>query len=182
MRQLYIIVCVATAMSVCVATASAESSAKPTWTESKAERLVLSGATVPLPVKDRVALEEELARAAALYQGFALDTSLNGDAAGAFTVNPYYELWSTYVRALNKVQRGLAIDVVDCRGSGAVGAGRRFGTFRCSVISESLQIPWPTLADDGTIAAEGQPRTIGPTVAELEVRVTGTSRFAYRAR
>ena len=180
MKQALLIICCMLAVGGGTAAASVESSSKkpkPAWTEAKAERSVLQGATVRLAAEDRAALEAEFRPLAALYQLLVMDTPLgveNQDVA------VYSHLAYTYSRLLDKVQRGLAIEAVDCSGSGVAATGRRFGTFRCSVTSESLELPPAQLAEDGEPPVDAQPRNVGPIEAELDIRVTGTSTFAYR--
>ncbi len=103
-----------------------------------------------------------------------------GDGGALNEASVYYELAYRYARALRKVRGGLEIDAADCSGSGRAATGRRFTGFRCSVTSESLEIPSAELAEDGRISLEGEPRNVGPIDAQLDVRVTGTSSFAFR--
>ena len=174
MKQLVAVICIAL-VSVGAAVASTDkASKKAAWTETKAERFVLDDATVRLATEDRVALEAELRPAAALYKALALESSLTGYITDA---NAYYELSNAYSRALSQVRRGLAIDSVDCMGSGVAATGLRFSTFRCNVVSKSLEIPSGRIAEP---LVQEEPRSFGPINAELDVRVTGTSSFAWR--
>ena len=85
------------------------------------------------------------------------------------------------MRALGKVRRGLEIEAADCTGSGGSVTPGRFSGFQCRVTSESLEIPpAPVVTEEGRILVEGQPRNVGPIDAQLDVRVTGTSSFAFR--
>jgi hypothetical protein len=166
MKQVVAVICVALVSVGAAVASTGEAAKKAAWTESKAERYVLNGPRVTLAAEDRAALEAELRPAAALYKALALESTLTGDIDNA---NVYYEVAYTYSRALSDIRRGLAIDSVDCMGSG-VATGQRFSTFRCNVESESLQIP----------ADEGQWRSVGPIDAEFDVRVMGSSSIAWR--
>ena len=185
MRQVVVVICTMLAAAVgAAASPASEAGRKSAWTESKAERLVQRGATVALPADDRAALEEELRRAVALYLALGAEAWVSGDAGagdeGALNGSSlYYELAYRYAQALKKVRAGLAVDAIDCRGSGQGVAGR-FSGFRCSVSSAPLEIPSVELAEDGRVPVEGSPRSVGPIEAELDVRVTGPSSFAYR--
>ena len=68
----------------------------------------------------------------------------------------YVALRTVYGRALVRVRGGLWIDAADCSGSGPAAAGSRFTSFRCSVTSESLEIPSAQLTDDGKTPVEGE--------------------------
>lgn len=185
MRRVVVVICAMLAAAVGAAASPGEAGRKSAWTETKAERLVQRDATVALAADDREALEEELRRAVALYLALGAEAWVSGDEGagdeGALNGSGvYYELAFRYAHALRKVRAGLAVDAIDCRGSGRGVAGRRFSGFRCSVSSEPLEIPSVELAEDGRVAVEGLPRSVGSIKAELEVRVTGTSSFAYR--
>ncbi len=167
MKQLVAVICIAL-VSVGAAVASTDKAGKKAaWTESKAERLVLNDATVRLPAADRAALEAELRPAVVLYKSLALEATLVGANEDA---TAYYEIAYRYSRALADVRRGLDVKAADCMGSGTAAAGNRFRNFACKVTSESLEIP-----------AAAEPRSIGPIDAVLNVRVTGTSSFSYKA-
>ncbi len=175
MKLIVVVVCLALAS---VGTAVASTGAdKKAWTESKAERLVLSGATVRLSAEDRQALEAELRSGAAIYRALALEAQLTGYIQDS---NGYYQEAYAYSRALAKVQRGLAIDTADCMGSGTAADGRRFSTFQCNVVSETLEIPSGSVAGDGEPPV-ADPRNLGPIEVVLDVRVKGTSSFSYKA-
>ena len=176
MKQVVVIICCALVSVAAVGSTNAAGK-KPAWTESKAERFVLNRATVRLAAEDRAALEGELGQAVELYWMLALDATLAGDGHGA---NVYVDPAHRYGRALARVRGGLGIDAADCSGSGSAAPGTRFASFRCNVISESLDIPSAEFADDGKTPVEGEPRRLGPVDAVLDVRVTGTSSFAYR--
>ena len=80
MKQAIVIICLV--LVACVGTAAASTGVagkKAAWTESKAERYVLSRATVRLAGEDRAALEEELNQAVELYWTLALDATLAND-------------------------------------------------------------------------------------------------------
>lgn len=178
MKQVLAVICIAL-VSVGAAVASTGKAGKRVvWTESKAERSVLDGATVRLATEDRVTLEAELRPAIALYKALALESTLTGHVQDA---DAYYQEAYRYSRALADVQRGLPIGSVDCMGSGVAAGLTRFGTFRCNVTSGSLEIPAFEPSDDGEPSDDAQSRTIGPIEAELDVRVTGKTTFAYRA-
>ena len=177
MKTVAVIICLAFVGAGAAVASTGKAGKKATWTESKAERQVLRGATVRLPAEDRVALEAEVRPLVLLYEMLAMASAL-GEYDGDATV--YYEQASKYSRILDRVQRGLPIDAVDCSGSGGAIAGGRFSTFRCSVTTESLELPPAQLAENGEPPTEEQARSIGPIEAELDVRVTGTSTFAYR--
>ena len=126
---------------------------------------MLSRATVRLAAEDRAALEEELGQAVELYWMLALDATLAGDGQGA---KIYVDLAHRYGRALARVRGGLGLMEASAE------------TRPRNVISESLDIPSAEFADDGKTPVEGEPRRLGPVDAVLDVRVTGTSSFAYR--
>ena len=176
MKQALVIMCFALVVGVGSAAAANDAKEKATWTEAKAERFVRSDATVRLPAADRAALEAEFRPLVSLYRLLAVESSLTGDIANS---DAYYELSYKYSRILADVRRGLAINAADCSGSGTATTGRRFSTFRCSVTSESLELPPAQLAEDGE-PVEAESRNVGPIEAEFDVRVTGTSSFAYR--
>ena len=173
MKQAMVIICFALMVGVGATTATGAAGKKAAWTEAKAERFVRGEATVRLPAAERAALEAEFRPLVALYRLLAIESSVTGDIANS---DAYYELAHRYSRALGDVRRGLAIRTANCSGSGAVATGGRYSTFRCSVTSESLELPPAQLAEDG----EEDSRNVGPIEAELDVRVTGTSSFAYR--
>ncbi len=183
MKTIVLIICVALVSVGASAASTGKAGKKAAWTESKAEKLVLNGATVRLATEDRVALEEELVRGAALNQALALETSLTGYGAGEVAASTYLELAYEYSRALSKVRRGLAIEVADCTGWGRAVADGRFTGFRCRVVSESFELPSPETAtpESGLIQAGEEPRSIGPIEAVLDVRVSGSSSFSYKA-
>ena len=177
MKQVVAVICIALVSVGAAVASTGKAGKKAVWTESKAERFVLDGATVRLATEDRVALEAELRPAAALYKALALESTLTG-----------------YIHGRERVLRGgvriLARPVPMCawpadrqRGLHGIGrrgqAGLRFSTFRCNVVSESLEIP-AFGTEIGEPADDEQSRTIGPIEAELDVRVTGTSSFAWR--
>ena len=178
MKRAIVIICLV--LVACVGTAAASTGVagkKAAWTESKAERYVLSRATVRLAGEDRAALEEELNQAVELYWTLALDATLANDNDAA---NIYVDLAHRYGRALVRVRGGLWIDAADCSGRGPAATGSRFTSFHCRVTSESLEIPSAQLTDDGKTPVEGKPRSLGPIEAVLNVRVTGTSSFSYK--
>ncbi len=180
MKQAIVIMCVAlVSVGGAVASTSADGKEgkKPAWTESKAERFVLKKATVPAG-EGRVALAEELRQAVELYWQLALDATVANQDQDKVSV--YVELAQRYGRAMVKVRDGLSIEVAECTGSGVVTAAR-FRSLRCKVVSESVEIPSAVLAGDGETPVEGEPRSIGPIDAVLDVRVTGSSSFSYKA-
>jgi hypothetical protein len=177
MKPALLVICVALVVGAGTATPSVVGKETAAWTESKAERFVRSDATVRLAPEVRAALEAELRPAVTLYRLLAIEASLSGDVEAS---DAYYELWEMYSRALSKVRRGLTIDTADCTGSGAAAPGRRFSTFRCDVTSESLELPPAQLAENREPTVGAQLRNVGPIEAELEVRVTGKTSFAYR--
>ncbi len=184
MKHAMVIICFALAVGVGTAAASTgEASKKAAWTESKAERQVLSGATVRLATEDRAALEEELRRGLVLNEALAAEAAVTGYGLGELGGSVYLDRAYAYSRALAKVRRGLAIDVADCTGWGRAVADGRFTGFRCRVVSESFELPSPetATAESGLILAGEEPRSIGPIEAILDVRVKGTSSFSYKA-
>ena len=138
MKQVLAVICIALVSVGAAVASTGKAGKKVVWTESKAERSVLDGATVRLATEDRVALEAELRPAIALYKALALESTLTGHVQDA---DAYYQEAYRYSRALADVQRGLPIDSVDCMGSGVAAGLTRFGTFRCNVTSGSLEIP-----------------------------------------
>jgi hypothetical protein len=157
------------------------------WTERKAERIVTRDATVRLAPAVRAALIRELRASSRYYRGLAIGLREEPHQSPAANEAAEYVL-DKVVRsssaALAKVRIGLAIDAADCSGVGAPVRQRGFGRFRCMATSERLSIPSAvvTFSEDGKIKAvvEGQPRTVRPFQARLEVRVSGKSTIAYR--
>jgi hypothetical protein len=157
------------------------------WTERKAEQIVTKNAAIRLASPKRAALETELRTSAryysALYQGLREEPH---QSPAADPANEYilYQLGRRFQAALKKVRSGLEIEAADCTGRGASVRAARFERFRCLTTSEQLLIPSAEVAfsEDGKIQAvvEGQPRTVGPYQARLEVRVSGKSTIAYR--
>ncbi len=178
MRHMVMVICFALVIGVGTAAASAGKSGPTAWTESKAERLVLGRATVRLAGEDRAALVEELREAVGLYWMLALEATVANE--GHDVASVYVQLAYRYGRALVRVRDGLGIEAANCSGAGVAANGRRFTSFRCSVTSESVEIPSVELDGNGDTPVEGEPRSVGPIDAQLEVRVTGTSTFAYR--
>ena len=179
MKKALLAICFALVVSAGTAAASTDvAKKKATWTESKAERFVRSEATVALTTEDRFALEAALRPAIELYRLLAAEAGLTGRIGES---DAYNEAAHLYERVLSDVQFALSIDSADCTGSGVAAEGRRFRTFRCTVTSGSLQLPASEHAEDGDPADDAQSRTIGPIEAELNVRVTGTSSFSYKA-
>ena len=113
-----------------------------------------------------------------LYWLLALDATVANE--GHDEISVYVELAQRYGRAMVKVRDGLTIEAAECTGSG-VATGGRFRSLRCKVVSESVEIPSAELAGDGETPVEGEPRSVGPIEAVLDVRVTGTSSFSYKA-
>ena len=142
-ENVVVIICLALVGAGAAVASPGEASKKAAWTESKAERQVLSGATVRLATEDRAALEEELRRGMVLNQALAAEPSLTEYGVGEVGGSVYLDRAHAYSRALSKVRRGLAIDVADCTGWGQAVANGRFTGFRCRVISESVEIPSP---------------------------------------
>ena len=183
MRNAVVIICLALVSAGAAVASPGEATKKAAWTVSKAERQVLSGATVRLVTEDRAALEEELRRGMVLNQALAAEAAVTGYGLGELGGSVYLDRAYAYSLALSKVRRGLAVDVADCTGWGRAVAGR-FNGFRCRVISESVEIPSSeptTTAQPGLIQVEEVPRSIGPIEAVLDVRVTGSSSFSYKA-
>jgi hypothetical protein len=157
------------------------------WSERKAERVVTRDVAIRLASPERAALENELRTAAtyysALYQGLREEPH---QSPAADPANEYilYQLGKRFQAALRKVRSGLEIEAADCTGRGASVRAARFERFRCLTTSEQLLIPSAEVAfsEDGKIQAvvEGQPRTVGPYQARLDVRVAGKSTIAYR--
>lgn len=158
-----------------------------TWTERKAERIVARDAAVRLAPAERAPLENELRASAAyyfgLYQGMRQEPH-QSPAADDATAYILYKLGKRFQGALRKVRSGLEIDAADCTGSGAAVRAARFRHFRCLTTSEALVIPSAVVvsSEEGKIQAvvEGQPRTVGPFQARLDVHVSGKSTIAYR--
>ena len=184
MRNAVVIICLALVSAGAAVASPGEATKKAAWTVSKAERQVLSGATVRLVTEDRAALEEELRRGMVLNQALAAEAAVTGYGLGELGGSVYLDRAYAYSLALSKVRRGLAVDVADCTGWGRAVAGR-FNGFRCRVISESVEIPSPepepNTSQTGLILVEEVPRSIGPIEAVLDVRVTGSSSFSYKA-
>ncbi len=177
MKRIVVVACLAL-LSLGAAVASTNAAGKKAaWTESKAERQVLRGATVRLPAEDRVALEAEFRPLVALYQMLAMASAVDGQHEDS---TAYNEQANEYSRILDRAQRGLSIDTADCNGSAGAVARSRFSTFRCSVTTESLELPPAQMPEDAKPPTDEQLRSLGPIEAELDVRVTGTSTFAYR--
>jgi hypothetical protein len=146
------------------------------WSERKAERMVVWGATVYIQHPERVKLDNELLASVRLYSGLALaaaETQTSG--------TPFGVLASRFSTALAAVRSGLKVDGALCRGSGKAAKGRRFSHFRCVVSSEVLEIPSVELVySEGAelpTVIERPPRILGPWNARLDVRVIGKSAF-----
>lgn len=178
MKLLRVVVGCVLVVGVGAAVASAgEASQKAAWTGSKAELRVHDEATVSVPLDGKIALVAELRRAVALYRTLAQEAFAAGDGNAS---SSYSHLAYTHARAVARVRGGLEIEIADCSGSGQPAGARRFSRFRCRVISKPLDIP-PTIAIEGAeIRLDGEPRTLGPVTAELDVRVTRPSSFTYR--
>ena len=111
MKQVLAVICIALVSVGAAVASTGKAGKKVVWTESKAERSVLDGATVRLATEDRVALEAELRPAIALYKALALESTLTGHIQDA---DAYYEEAYRYSRALARCaawpadrQRGL---------------------------------------------------------------------------
>ncbi len=78
MRNVVVIICLALVSAGVAVASPGETSKKAAWTVSKAERNVLSGATVRLATEDRAALEEELRRGMVLNQALAAEAAADG--------------------------------------------------------------------------------------------------------
>ena len=180
MRSVLVICFVAIVAGVGVSIASAARIGTSAWTESKAEQIVIRDATVRLSSAERASLEDELRRAVALFGGLELGALDEGDDSARST---YQSFRNRYQQALQSVRSGLRIADADCTGSGRAIANR-FKQFSCLVTSEVLRIPSAQLdtSDSGRLPAvvEGQPREMGPILAQLRVQVTGKSTIAYR--
>lgn len=180
MRSVLAICFVAIVAGVGVSIASAARIGTSAWTESKAEQIVIRDATVRLSSAERASLEDELRRAVALFGGLELGALDAGDDSARST---YQSFRNRYQQALQSVRSGLRIADADCTGSGRAIANR-FKQFSCLVTSEVLRIPSAQLdtSDSGRLPAvvEGQPREMGPILAQLRVQVTGKSTIAYR--
>lgn len=150
------------------------------WTESKAEQIVMSEATIRLPRIETASLENELRRWTIYYR--ALEVAAAGE--GSVYAVTYHDLAHRYRRALGKVQSGLEIDDAQCRASRRTARRNRFKDFRCAVISETLEIPSAAIvaSENGELPAvvEGKSRKLGPFRAQLDVHRTGKSTIAYR--
>jgi hypothetical protein len=157
------------------------------WTERKAQQIVTRDAAIRLGSLERRALETELRTAAryysGLYQGVREEPhqSPAADPATEYILN---KLGKRFQAALRKVRNGLEVDAAECTGRGAGVRAARFERFRCLATSEQLVIPSADVAfsEDGKIQAvvEGQPRTVGPFQARLDVHVSGKATIAYR--
>lgn len=172
MKHVFTIVCAVVAASV--ATGLAWSAEKPAWKEWKAEQVVTRNAHVSLPAEDRAALEAELRRELARYRALGMTGEIGEDPA-------LHAMAARYARALAKVRGGLDVDDAECVGTDSVSQSGRYSVFRCAVSTEPLEIPSASLvvSDSGISVSEGEPRSIAPIEAELNVRVTGKSSFAF---
>ena len=134
MKQVLAVICIAL-VSVGAAVASTGKAGKNmVWTESKAERSVLDGATVRLATEDRVALEAEFRPAVALYKALALESTLTGHVQDA---DAYYEEAYRYSRALADVQRGLPIEQ---RGLHGIGRRGRLDSLRHLPVQRHVRV------------------------------------------
>jgi hypothetical protein len=172
------------------ATAVAQSGA--IWTTQKAEKVVVQSTLVQLPASQRAALEQELLSRARLFWALWLGAMDMGDPHAGVYYDPaarlqagvYYNLASRFSSALRSVRDGLTTEQARCAGAGRASSEGRFARFRCSVTSESLDIPSVTLlpaADDElpAVVQDGS-RIVGPMHARLSVHVSGQSTIGYR--
>jgi hypothetical protein len=149
------------------------------WSPSRAAQMVIADAVVRLPPSERASLEAEIRIARSTYLLAEMVASEEGDwlAAGM-----YHNLVYRLTNALNKVRSGLGVDKARCTGVSRALKGR-FRHLRCSVSSQFVEIPTVARIDhegDRQIVVEGPSRLVGPLTAQLDVRVTGKSAFAYR--
>ena len=87
------------------------------------------------------------------------------------------------IGALQVVLGGIEIADADCMGAGRVQAGQRFRRLDCLVTTDVLRIPRIEVesaeADALPAVVELEPRSIGPLVTWVRVRITGASSFTY---
>jgi hypothetical protein len=149
------------------------------WTPPKAAKVVRSDATVQLPPAEKAFLESELKQAVRLYRLLAIAAGEAGDSDAVFG-----ELYRQNLLAIRKVRNGLGIVAAACKGAGKATQANRFKHLRCSVTSETIEIPTAVLVppEPGSelpTAIDGPPRIVGPFEAQLDIHVTGRSSMRY---
>ncbi len=152
------------------------------WTQPKAAGMVTSDATVQLPPAEKASRERELQQAVRIYRLLAIAACEVGDSDAVFG-----ELFRENLHAIRKVRNGLGIVAAACNGSGKATQANRIKHFRCSVTSETIEIPTAVLVppEPGSelpTAIDGPLRIVGPLEAQLDVHVTGRSSMSYRSR
>jgi hypothetical protein len=180
MKRIVGVFCAVLAASVAVSVAAGANIAPSlAWPEPKAERMLEKDGRIGLQSSEKVSLEEQLHRGAAVFRGLQMWALDEGDEAAWWT---YHHYASRYESALRTVQRGLSIEAAQCDGSGRAIQGGRYRQFHCLATSEALSIPTAQPASEGTAlptVVEGEARSVGPFLVQIEVRVTGKSTFAY---
>ena len=162
------------------ASATQASTARWTWTVSKARDMVTRKATVQVPAPLRASLASELQAGVRLYSALQLAAMEVGDVDALGT---YQHLEARYRHSLDTLRNGLQIQAAACTGLGVAVQGNRFARFRCPVTSMPLEIPTVELDFRDRVlpqAVEGPPRVEGPFQGLLDIRVTGKSAIAYR--
>jgi hypothetical protein len=149
------------------------------WTQPKAARIVKSDATVQLPPAEKASLESEFLQAKQLYHLLAYAEREVGVSDAVFG-----KLFREYLHATEKIRNGLKIVAAACKGLGKTTHANRFKHFRCSVTSETFEIPTavivpPEPGSELPTAIPGPPRIVGPLEAQLDVHVTGRSWMRY---
>jgi hypothetical protein len=181
MKKIIVIAMVVTIAGTGVSVAASAVHAVAAWTTSKTERMVIEDATVQLPAPERAALEREVRQAVLQFSALAYAAAEMEDSQAALT---YDRVAGEYRRTLRALVDGVEIAGADCVGSGRVLTAQRFRRFDCLVVSEALPIPTTELgsaADDALPpVVQRDPRSVGPFVTWVQVRVTGPSSFTYQ--
>ena len=138
MKQVLAVICIALVSVGAAVASTGKAGKKVVWTESKAERPCWTARRSASRPKIALRSRRSSARRLRCTRRSALESTLTGHVQDA---DAYYQEAYRYSRALADVQRGLPIDSVDCMGSGVAAGLTRFGTFRCNVMSGSLEIP-----------------------------------------
>jgi hypothetical protein len=181
MKRIVGVFCAVLAASVAVSVAAGANIAPSlAWPEPKAERMLEKDGRIGLQSSEKVSLEEQLHRGAAVFRGLQMWALDEGDEAAWWT---YHHYANRYESALRAVQRGLSIEAAQCDGSGRAVQGGRYRQFYCLATSVVLRIPTAQPeSTEGTAlptVVEGEARSVGPFLTQIEVRVTGKSTFAY---